>query len=142
MSYSEFPVARPQTPTASSPSSKQVFEKDKKTGDLRSGDIEMADAADVLEKLAELRDEVPTEDEVLIIGFEDLFDRKLWHQLTDKLLEYFNRDASGPVRLRMFNDIIVKFAKWINQLKLVKLALSAATQCKGMSTTCIIMTAT
>jgi hypothetical protein len=135
MSYSEFPVARPQTPTASSPSSKHVFEKDKKIRELKSGDIDMADAADVLEKLAELRDEVPTEDEVLIIEFEDLFDRKLWHQLTDKLLEYFNRDASGPVRLRMFNDIIVKFAKWINQLKLVKLALSAATQCKGRLTT-------
>jgi hypothetical protein len=135
MSYSEFPVARQGTPTESTPSSGQVFEHDRQTGEISSVDIDMADAADVLEKLAELRDEVPTEDEVLIIEFEDLFDRKLWHQLTDKLLEYFNREASGPVRLRMFNDIIVKFAKWINQLKLVKLALSAATQCKGMPTT-------
>ena len=83
--------------------------------------------------LAEQRDAAPTEDQHLFLTFEDLWDRKLWHQLTDRLLEYFSRQESTSQRLSIYNNFIVSFADKINQLKLVKLALSAATQCKGKS---------
>ena len=81
--------------------------------------------------LTEQRDEAPAEDQHLFLTFEDLWDRKLWHQLTDRLLEFFSRPESASQRLPIYNTFIVSFADKINQLKLVKLALSAATQSKG-----------
>ena len=81
--------------------------------------------------LVEQRDAAPAEDQHLFLTFEDLWERKLWHQLTDRLLEYFSRTESASQRLAIYNTFIVSFADKINQLKLVKLALSAATQCNG-----------
>lgn len=83
--------------------------------------------------LTEHRDEAPAEDQHLFLTFEDLWDRKLWHQLTDRLLEFFSRPESACQRLAIYNTFIVSFADKINPLKLVKLALSAATQSNGES---------
>jgi 26S proteasome regulatory subunit N9 len=82
--------------------------------------------------LADQRDAAPAEDQHLFVAFDDLFDRKLWHQLTDRLLEFYARPDSGPQRLPIYNTFIVSFADKINQLKLVKLALSAASQFEGI----------
>jgi 26S proteasome regulatory subunit N9 len=81
--------------------------------------------------LTEQRDAAPAEDQHLFLTFEDLWERKLWHQLTDRLLDYYSKPESASQRLPTYNTFIVSFADRINQLKLVKLALSAATQCKG-----------
>ncbi len=86
---------------------------------------------DISDFLTEQRDEAPAEDQHLFLTFEDLWDRKLWHQLTDRLLEFFSRPESASQRLPIYNTFIVSFADKINQLKLVKLALSAATQSTG-----------
>lgn len=83
--------------------------------------------------LAEQRDVAPEELQPLILNFEDYWERKLWHQLTDALVEFFNDDGSAPQRLAFYNVFILKFADKINKLKLVMLALKAATQCKGLS---------
>ena len=83
--------------------------------------------------LAEQRDAAPEELQPLILNFEDYWERKLWHQLTDALVEFFNHDGSAPQRLAFYNVFILKFADKINKLKLVLLALKAATQCKGSS---------
>ncbi|PTB62511.1 hypothetical protein BBK36DRAFT_1144931 [Trichoderma citrinoviride] len=80
--------------------------------------------------LAEQRDAAPEELQPLILNFEDYWERKLWHQLTDALVEFFNHDGSAPQRLAFYNVFILKFADKINKLKLVLLALKAATQCK------------
>ncbi|KAK1248119.1 hypothetical protein MKX08_006339 [Trichoderma sp. CBMAI-0020] len=80
--------------------------------------------------LAEQRDAAPEELQPLILNFEDFWERKLWHQLTDALVEFFNDDGSAPQRLAFYNIFILKFADKINKLKLVVLALKAATQCK------------
>lgn len=80
--------------------------------------------------LAEQRDEAPEELQPLIIQFEDYWERKLWHQLTDSLLEFFNHPASAKQRLQFYKVFILKFADKINQLKLVDLGLKAATQCR------------
>lgn len=92
----------------------------------------MADPNAIADFLADLRDSAPTEDQHLFLTFEDLYDRKLWHQLTERLLEYFARPESASARLSLYDPFIVSFADKINQLKLVKLALAAASQCKGM----------
>ena len=81
--------------------------------------------------LADQRDAAPEVLQPLILQFEDLWERKLWHQLTDALVEFFNNPGSAPQRLEFYKVFILKFADKINQLKLVDLALKAASQCKG-----------
>ncbi|KAI1275025.1 hypothetical protein F5Y07DRAFT_371531 [Xylaria sp. FL0933] len=80
--------------------------------------------------LAEQRDQAPEELQGLIIQCEDFWERKLWHQLTDLLIEFFANPKSEPQRLAFFKVFILKFADKINQLKLVDLGLKAATQCR------------
>ncbi|KAI0423812.1 hypothetical protein F5Y09DRAFT_336272 [Xylaria sp. FL1042] len=80
--------------------------------------------------LADQRDQAPEELQGLIIQCEDFWERKLWHQLTDLLIEFFANPKSEPQRLAFFKVFILKFADKINQLKLVDLGLKAATQCR------------
>ncbi|KAI1501554.1 hypothetical protein F5X99DRAFT_198161 [Biscogniauxia marginata] len=80
--------------------------------------------------LADQRDETPDELQHLIIQFENYWERKLWHQLTDALIEFFADSRSEPQRLQFYKVFILKFADKINQLKLVDLGLKAATQCR------------
>lgn len=80
--------------------------------------------------LSEQRDEAPADLQHLFITFEDLWERKLWHQLTDTLIEFFHHKESAHQRLPFYKTFILTFADKINQLKLVTLALSAATQCR------------
>jgi 26S proteasome regulatory subunit N9 len=86
---------------------------------------------DIPDFLADQRDAVPADLQHLFISFEDYWERKLWHQLTESLIEFFNHSESAPQRLPFYNNFILTFADKINQLQLVTLALSAATQCKG-----------
>ncbi|KAI1635789.1 hypothetical protein F4809DRAFT_612391 [Biscogniauxia mediterranea] len=80
--------------------------------------------------LADQRDETPDELQPLVIQFENFWERKLWHQLTDALIEFFADPRSEPQRLQFYKVFILKFADKINQLKLVDLGLKAATQCR------------
>lgn len=82
--------------------------------------------------LGEQRDEAPEELQPLVLEFENFWERKLWHQLTDALVEFFSHPGSAPQRLAFYKVFILKFADKINQLKLVELALKAAAQCKGI----------
>ena len=86
---------------------------------------------EIFDFLAEQRDEAPAEIQPVFITFDDLWDRKLWHQLTDRALEFFSVEESKPYRLPLYNTFILSFADRINQLKLVKIALLASHQCKG-----------
>jgi 26S proteasome regulatory subunit N9 len=81
--------------------------------------------------LAEQRDEAPEELQALVLDFENYWERKLWHQLTDALVKFFSDPGSAPQRLAFFKVFVSKFADKINQLKLVDLALKAVTQCRG-----------
>ncbi|KAG7284164.1 hypothetical protein NEMBOFW57_010525 [Staphylotrichum longicolle] len=80
--------------------------------------------------LADQRDSAPEELQPLVLEFETLWERKLWHQLTNQLIEFFNHPGSAPQRLQFYKVFVLKFADKINQLKLVDLALKAATQCR------------
>ncbi|KAI1262008.1 hypothetical protein F5Y18DRAFT_182628 [Xylariaceae sp. FL1019] len=88
----------------------------------------MSDAT--AEFLADQRDAAPDSLQPTIIQFEDYWERKLWHQLTDLLVEFFADSESEPLRLPFYNTFILKFADKINQLKLVDLGLKAAATCK------------
>lgn len=84
--------------------------------------------------LGDLRDQAPDELADYFIAFEDYWERKLWHELTDKLVEYFEQAESAKQRIPLFETFIKSFAKKINQLKLVQLGLKAATEYKGTYT--------
>jgi hypothetical protein len=82
--------------------------------------------------LADQRDAAPDDLQHYFLQFEDFWERKLWHELTNNLIEYFELPESAPQRLSLYNTFIKSFAEKINKLKLVTLGLSAATQCKSM----------
>ena len=62
---------------------------------------------------------------------EDLWERRLWHQLTLELEQFFVDPQSTGSRMRMFKEFVGSFEKNINQQKLVGLALLAKQECKG-----------
>lgn len=81
--------------------------------------------------LAEQRDEAPADVQHFYLTFEDLWERKLWHELTNSLVDFFRSSESSSQRLPVYQNFILSFADKINQLKLVWLGLQASTQCKG-----------
>lgn len=83
--------------------------------------------------LEEQRDAAPDELQHFFLSFEDFWERKLWHELTDSLIEYYSHSQSAPQRINLFTTFIRTFSDKINQLKLVTLGLSAASQYKGVS---------
>jgi 26S proteasome regulatory subunit N9 len=82
--------------------------------------------------LQEQRDEAPEDLQHFFLSFEDYWERKLWHELTDILVTFYTEPQSAKQRLPIFNNFIKSFADKINQLKLVRIGLSTAHQCEGM----------
>lgn len=73
------------------------------------------------------------------LRLQDLWEQKLWHELTETLISIFNHPDSGPFRMAIYNKFVLQFADKINQLKLVDLALKAASQCQGIHKTLLPM---
>ncbi|KAL8893065.1 MAG: hypothetical protein Q9205_000051 [Flavoplaca limonia] len=89
----------------------------------------MMDPEAVANFLSEQRENAPEDLQQSFLTIEDYWDRKLWHQLTDVLVEYFNTPDSASQRLPLFRRFILSFSDKINQLKFVSLGLLAASQC-------------
>ena len=83
--------------------------------------------------LSEQREVAPEDLQARFLTIEDYWDRKLWHQLTDVLVDYFNDPASASQQLSLFQRFILGFSEKINQLKFVALGLLAARECSGIS---------
>lgn len=81
--------------------------------------------------LQDQRDQAPDDLQHYFLSFEDYWERKLWHELTDILVAYYNESQSASQRIPIFNSFIKTFADKINQLKLVRIGLSTSKQCKG-----------
>jgi 26S proteasome regulatory subunit N9 len=79
--------------------------------------------------LAEQQAQGTPETQTYLLTFEDFWERKLWHQLTDSLVEFFRMPESAPQRLAFFKTFVLSFADRINQLKFVSLGLMASTEC-------------
>lgn len=94
--------------------------------------IIMANLQEVIPNfLADQRDNASADLQHYFITFEDYWERKLWHELTLTLVDFFNQQESAPQRIPIYNTFIKTFADKINQLKLVELGLRAATQCSS-----------
>lgn len=81
--------------------------------------------------LLEQQQAAPEDLQQSFLTIEEFWDRKLWHQLTGVLVEYFHNPDSASQRLPLFRHFILSFSEKINQLKFVYLGLLAATQCAG-----------
>ncbi|KAJ5570613.1 uncharacterized protein N7459_010043 [Penicillium hispanicum] len=79
--------------------------------------------------LAEQQAQGTPETQTYFLTFEDFWERKLWHQLTDALVDFFRIPQSAPHRLAFFKTFVLSFADRINQLKFVALGLMASTEC-------------
>ncbi|WBW73280.1 19S proteasome regulatory subunit Rpn9 [Schizosaccharomyces osmophilus] len=62
---------------------------------------------------------------------EDLYERKLWKQLTDKLIQFFETPETIPLRLDLYTNFVSAFRSDINQLKAVYIALKAFESCSN-----------
>lgn len=83
--------------------------------------------------LAEQRDAVPDHAQAHFLTFEDYWERKLWHQLTEELSLFFSLNYSSGHRLPLFQSFTSSFGEKINQLKFVKLGLQAAEELPSTS---------
>ncbi|KAK4496934.1 hypothetical protein PRZ48_011383 [Zasmidium cellare] len=90
----------------------------------------MADNEKIANFLQDQRDQAPDDLQHYFLSFEDYWERKLWHELTDILVAYYNEPQSAAQRIPIFNSFIKPFADKINQLKLVRIGLSTSKQCK------------
>ena len=82
--------------------------------------------------LADQREQAHDDLQHYFLTFEDYWERKLWHELTDILVQFYNEPHSASQRIPMYESFVKVFADKINQLKLVRIGLSAAGQYKGM----------
>ncbi|CAG8522221.1 15675_t:CDS:2 [Funneliformis caledonium] len=81
-----------------------------------------------IETLNELRKQCPPELQEYLNTFEDNYDRKLWHQLTIKIEEFFSIPISSPFQVPLFQHFISDWENKMNKLKLVSLGLSVVKQ--------------
>lgn len=61
-----------------------------------------------------------------VAEFADLYDRKLWHQLTNKLEEYAAKPKAADTLLPLFNRFVNTFQKKMNALRYVNLGVAAS----------------
>ncbi|KAM6493081.1 hypothetical protein JOM56_011215 [Amanita muscaria] len=59
-------------------------------------------------------------------SFRTLYSRKLWHQLTQKLFEFFAHSASQPYRVDVFERFVRDFEGKLNQLRLVEMGVKVS----------------
>ena len=91
------------------------------------------DPQPIPEFLAQQRDKVASSDlQDLFFEFEDFWERRLWHQLTEALLKFYENPESAPQRIPIYKHFVLSFSDKINQLKFVTLGLSAARESKGL----------
>ncbi|KXS18718.1 hypothetical protein M427DRAFT_53665 [Gonapodya prolifera JEL478] len=81
---------------------------------------------DVSGFLAEARSRAPDTIKEFFTQFGDLYDRKLWHQLTVQLQTFASHADARPFLVTVYNNFVKDWAKRMNQLKLVQFAVLAA----------------
>ncbi|GMM30726.1 proteasome regulatory particle lid subunit [Martiniozyma asiatica (nom. inval.)] len=83
---------------------------------------------DITGILHSLSSEIEANDAELASSFyqlEEYYDRKLYHQLSESLLNIFQNPNSAPIRLQLYDNFISLFAKKVNQLQYVEFLILA-----------------
>lgn len=83
--------------------------------------------SDISTVLASLRLENEANGEVVnfLYQFEDYYERKLWHQLTLSLEQffYYTPEVTPQLKQKVFELFVLQFAKYLNPMKVVDFAL-------------------
>ncbi|KAJ3356695.1 26S proteasome regulatory subunit [Kappamyces sp. JEL0680] len=64
------------------------------------------------------------------VAFEELYDKKLWHQLTVKLEQFTTQPAAPPHLIAIYQNFVSDWEKKMNRISLVKFATRASKQLK------------
>ncbi|KAJ3188125.1 26S proteasome regulatory subunit [Irineochytrium annulatum] len=75
---------------------------------------------DVSQFLQKSRSAAPAELRDFFSKFEELYDKKLWHQLTLVIFEFVRVPASAPFLVPLHDEFIVDWLKKMNQLSLIQ----------------------
>ncbi|PSR71632.1 hypothetical protein PHLCEN_2v12485 [Hermanssonia centrifuga] len=94
---------------------------------------------DVEEYLTTALSATPQELHPFFIAFQDLHSRKLWHQLTTKLAEFFDHPLSRSYRVDVFDRFVRDFETKLNQLKLVEMGVKVSKEIDNPSTHLIFL---
>lgn len=87
---------------------------------------------DVSTVLATLRSEVESPDLInSLYQLEDFYERKLWHQLTLALDEFYELPESKSIRVRIYDHFITQFQHKLNPIKVVDFLLLSYSQDKA-----------
>ncbi|KAF8305574.1 proteasome 26S subunit [Clavulina sp. PMI_390] len=86
------------------------------------------DKVDVHTYLATAASTVPASLQPYFEKFRTQYDRRLWHQLTLTLENFYKDPESPPYHFELFNGFISDFAPKLNQLKLAELGVRASQQ--------------
>ncbi|KAF9918736.1 26S proteasome regulatory subunit [Lobosporangium transversale] len=84
--------------------------------------------SDIPHFLATQKRQVPATLQNYYNTFEDLYERKLWHQLTLAVQEFLSKPESGPFQVDLYNNFISDWESKMSQLKLVTFGVSASKQ--------------
>ena len=79
------------------------------------------------DKLKAVFDGAPDLDKEICSDLVSLYDRKLWHELTQKLRAVFDNEAFGPYLHDIFTGFVSEFGHKLNLLSFAKFAHSVAT---------------
>lgn len=88
-------------------------------------------AVDTLTVLSSLRQSCDEKLAPLFFQIEDLWERKLWHQLTDTLVELYRDESSAPIRKPLFERFVAPLSENMNQLAYVGLGIKASEECSS-----------
>ncbi|KAG0047498.1 26S proteasome regulatory subunit [Gryganskiella cystojenkinii] len=84
--------------------------------------------SDIPHFLATQKQQAPASLQNYYNTFEELYERKLWHQLTLSVQEFVSKPESGPFQVALYHHFISDWAEKMSQLKLVTLGVAAARQ--------------
>jgi len=99
------------------------------------------DRPDVHTYLATAASSVPSTLLPFFENFRNQYDRRLWHQLTLSLEEFYRHPDSPPYHFDVFNNFIHDFEPKLNQLRLVELGVRAGQQLESPSDTITFLVA-
>lgn len=71
---------------------------------------------------------------------ESLWERKLWHQLTETLLEVYRDPRTAALRIPLFEEIVTRLHPHISVLAFVTCAIAASEQCDSPARSLDFMT--
>ena len=102
--------------------------------DGSSSSLSSSSSSSSSEYLTKLASQAPESLHGHIAALQKYSDRKLWHQLTNTLQDILRQPESAPFQIDLYQNFVSKYAKRLDQLWLVEIAVAVAQQYEGAQT--------